>query len=146
MTRREKERELFPAIASPGRGRASTVKTKVPVAEIFGPQLKTFDAVLFVDFAWSPYRSLQIESFLPGLRDYVLSGGAFAMVGGEQSFGEGRYGETAIAEILPVAPLDGVRPVEEELRPRLTPEGRRHPVTRLAAGDSPACCLLSSKP
>jgi uncharacterized membrane protein len=108
-----------------------------PVGEIFGPQLKTFDAVLFLNFAWSPYRSLMIESFLPGIRDYVLAGGAFAMVGGEQSFGQGRYGETAIAEILPVQPLDGVPALEEEFRPRLTAEGRRHPIMRLAAGDGP---------
>jgi uncharacterized membrane protein len=117
-----------------------------PVAEIFGPQLKTFDAVLFVNFAWSPYRSLQIEGFLPGIRDYVLAGGAFAMVGGEQSFGEGRYGETPIAEILPAQPLDGSRPVEEELRPRLTAEGRRHPVMRLAAGDGPNAAAWEALP
>lgn len=117
-----------------------------PVAEIFGPQLRTFDAVLFVDFAWSPYRSLQIESYLPGIRDYVMAGGAFAMIGGEQSFGDGRYGETAIAEILPVVPLDGTRPVEEELRPRLTPEGRRHPIMRLAAGDGPNAAAWEALP
>lgn len=117
-----------------------------PVAEIFGPQLRTFDAVLFVNFAWSPYRSLQIESFLPGIRDYVLAGGAFAMVGGEQSFGEGRYGETAIAEILPVTPLDGARPVEEEFRPRLTAEGRRHPLMRLSAGDGPNAAAWEGLP
>jgi uncharacterized membrane protein len=116
-----------------------------PVAEIFGTQLKTFDAVLFVDFAWSPYRSLQIESFLPGIRDYVLAGGAFAMVGGEQSFGEGHYGETAIAEILPVASLDA-RPVEEDFRPRLTNEGRRHPLMRLAAGDGPNAAAWDALP
>jgi uncharacterized membrane protein len=117
-----------------------------PVGEIFGPQLKTFDVVLFVDFAWSPYRSLQIESFLPGIRDYVLGGGAFAMLGGEQSFGEGRYGETAIAEILPVTPLDGTRAVEDDFRPRLTPEGRRHPLTRLAAGDGPNAAAWDGLP
>jgi uncharacterized membrane protein len=117
-----------------------------PVAEIFGTQLKTFDAVLFVDFAWSPYRSLQIESYLPGIRDYVLGGGAFAMVGGEQSFGEGRYGETALAEILPVQPLDGARPSEEEFTPRPTPEGRQHPVTRLVAGDGPGAAAWETLP
>jgi len=117
-----------------------------PVAEIFGPQLKTFDAVIFENFAWSPYRSLQIESFLPGLRDYVLGGGAFAMLGGEQSFGEGRYGETALAEILPVAPLDGARPSEEDFRPRLTAEGRRHPLTRLTGGDGPNAAAWEALP
>jgi uncharacterized membrane protein len=117
-----------------------------PVGEIFGPQLKTFDAVIFQNFAWSPYRSLLIESFLPGIRDYVLSGGAFAMLGGEQSFGQGRYGETPIAEILPVQPLDGVPPLEEEFRPRLTSEGRHHPIMRLAAGDGPNDAAWSALP
>jgi uncharacterized membrane protein len=117
-----------------------------PVAEIFGPQLRTFDAVLFVNFAWSPYRSLQIEGFLPGIRDYVTGGGAFAMIGGEQSFGEGRYGETPIAEILPVATMEGARPVEDEVRPRLTPEGRRHPLMRLAAGDGPNAAAWDALP
>lgn len=107
-----------------------------PVQEIFGEQLRTFDAVLFVNFAYAPYRGLEIERFLPNVRDYVRNGGGLAMVGGEQSFGDGRYGETPLAEILPVTPLDGTRMAEGEFRPRLTLEGRRHPVTSLAPGDA----------
>jgi uncharacterized membrane protein len=108
-----------------------------PVGEIFGEQLRTFDAVLFVNFAYGPYRGLDVDRYLPNLRDYVRSGGALAMVGGEQSFGDGRYGETALAEVLPVAPLDGTTAAEGEARPRLTAEGRRHPVTALATGEGP---------
>lgn len=106
-----------------------------PVSEIFGEQLRTFDAVVFMNFAYGPYRGLEIERFLPNLRDYVRGGGALAMVGGEQSFGDGRYGETPLAEVLPVTPLDGTSEAEGDFRPRLTPEGRRHPVTALAPGD-----------
>jgi len=106
-----------------------------PVPEIFGEQLRTFDAVLFVNFAHAPYRGLEIERYLPNVRDYVRGGGGLAMVGGEQSFGDGRYGETPLAEILPVVPLDGSRMAEGEARLRLTPEGRRHPVTSLVPGD-----------
>jgi uncharacterized membrane protein len=108
-----------------------------PVSEIFGDQLRTFDAVVFVNFAYQPYRSLDIERFLPALRDYVKNGGAFAMLGGEQSFGEARYGQTALSEILPVDALDGLGIATEPLRPRLTAEGRRHPVTSLAPGEGP---------
>jgi uncharacterized membrane protein len=107
-----------------------------PVAEIFGEQLRTFDAVVFVNFAYAPYRGLEIERFLPALREYVRGGGALAMVGGEQSFGDGRYGETALAEVLPVAPMDGASMAEGELALRLTSDGKRHPVTSLAPGDA----------
>jgi uncharacterized membrane protein len=108
-----------------------------PVQEIFGEQLRTFDAVVFVNFAYAPYRGLEIERFLPNLRDYVRNGGALAMVGGEQSFGDGRYGETPLAEILPIAPIDGRAMARGEVRARLTAEGRRHPVTSLTPGDAP---------
>jgi uncharacterized membrane protein len=107
-----------------------------PVAEILGDQLRTFDAVLFVNFAFQPYRSLDIERFLPNLREYVKGGGAFAMVGGEQSFGEGRYAGTPIGEVLAVDAAEGLGSTAEPFRPRLTEEGRRHPVTRLVAGEA----------
>ncbi len=117
-----------------------------PVAEIFGSQLRTFDAVVFVDFDYRPYRSLDIERYLPNIRDYVRGGGAFAMVGGEQSFAEGRYAETPLAEILPVEAPDGLGTTAEELRPRLTAEGRRHPVTSLALGEGPNEAAWSALP
>jgi len=107
-----------------------------PVQEIFGEQLRTFDAVFFVNFAYAPYRGLEIERFLPNLREYVRGGGALAMVGGELSFGDGRYGETPLQEVLPVTSLDGAPMVSGEARARLTADGRRHPVTSLAPGDA----------
>jgi len=106
-----------------------------PVAEILGEQLHTFDAVLFVNFAYQPYRALDIERYLPNLREYVKGGGAFAMVGGDQSFGEGHYAATPLAEVLPVDPAEGLGSTAELFRPRLTAEGRRHPVTSLVAGE-----------
>lgn len=117
-----------------------------PVQEIFGPQLKTFDAVILCNFAYLPYRSLDIERFLPNLRDYVRAGGGLAMVGGEQSFGEGRYGATPLAEVLPVVPLDGGGLVEEPITPRLTPEGRRHPITALGGGEAASAALWERLP
>jgi uncharacterized membrane protein len=106
-----------------------------PVAEIFGEQLRTFDAVLFVNFAYGPYRALDIERHLPALRDWIRAGGGFAMLGGDQSFGEGRYGTSALAEVLPVEALEGLGVAAAESRARLTGDGRRHPVTALATGE-----------
>jgi uncharacterized membrane protein len=107
-----------------------------PVSEIFGEQLRTFDAVIFLDFAFQPYRSLDIERFLPNLREYVRGGGAFAMVGGDQSFSQGHYAGTPIADVLAVDPANGLGDTAEPFRPRLTAEGRRHPVTSLAPGEA----------
>lgn len=117
-----------------------------PVQEIFGPQLKTFDAVILCNFAYLPYRSLEIERFLPNLRDYVRAGGGLAMLGGEQSFGEGRYGATPLADVLPVVALDGAGLVEEQVAPRLTAEGRRHPITALGAGEAASAAAWERLP
>jgi uncharacterized membrane protein len=117
-----------------------------PVAEIFGEQLRTFDAVIFLNFAYLPYRSFDIERFLPNLRDYVRNGGAFAMVGGEQSFGEGHYAGTPVGEMLPVDAAEGLGTTAEPFRPRLTAEGRRHPVTSLVPGEGPNEAAWSALP
>jgi uncharacterized membrane protein len=117
-----------------------------PVQEIFGPQLKTFDAVVLLNFNYAPYRSLDIERFLPNLRDYVRGGGGLAMVGGEQGFGEARYGATPLAEVLPVVPLDGAGLAEEPYRPRPTAEGRRHPVTAIGAGEAATAAAWAALP
>jgi uncharacterized membrane protein len=117
-----------------------------PVNEIFGEQLRTFDAVFFVNFAWQPYRALDIERHLPGLRDWVAAGGGFAMLGGEQSFGEGRYGSSPLGAILPIEAPDGLGFSPDDTRVRLTPEGRRHPVTALATGEGANDAAWSALP
>jgi uncharacterized membrane protein len=101
-----------------------------PVDEIFDKQLASFDVVIFQDFAFKPY---QVAHYLPNIRRYVENGGAFVMIGGENSFGEGGYQASEIGDILPVEPA-GPPPSAEPFRPRLTAEGLRHPVVQLAAG------------
>lgn len=101
-----------------------------PVDEIFDKQLATFDLVIFQDFAFKPY---QVGHYLPNIRRYVENGGAFVMIGGENSFGEGGYHLSELAELLPVEPA-GPPPSVEPFRPRLTAEGQRHPVVQLVSG------------
>jgi uncharacterized membrane protein len=109
-----------------------------PTFEIFEEQLKSFDLVIFQNFNFAPYG---VEPFLPGVRDYVEEGGAIAMIGGDLSFASGGYGSTALRDVLPVelppAP-PGFPPGNNDadltvdtFRPKLTPEGRAHPVTSL---------------
>lgn len=105
-----------------------------PHAEVFDEQLASFDLLIFDNFNFKPY---ELGPYLPGLRDYVVGGGALAMVGGELSFASGLYGSTPLAEVLPVD-LTGIPPYgeaalgTERFRPKLTREGAAHPVTALS--------------
>lgn len=73
---------------------------------------------------------------LKTIGDFVSErGGGFMMLGGKKSFDEGKYGNTPIADLLPVV-LGQAQPgnsfVLEPLKFRLTAYGRSHLVTRLA--------------
>lgn len=102
-----------------------------PVRDIFHDQLHTFDLVVLQNFAWNDNAYREMPMYIAGMRDYVQGGGALVMVGGEHSFGEGHYERTELQEALPVEPT-GAPPALEPFQPRLTPEGRRHPVTAVA--------------
>ncbi|MFN2547748.1 MAG: glutamine amidotransferase [Myxococcales bacterium] len=102
-----------------------------PTQEIFQEQLKTFDLVIFQNFNHRPYRMSQ---YLDGIAAYVRDGGAFAMIGGDQSFSAGDYASTPIEEILPVTlfPPGPTALDETPVQLHLTDSGKRHPVTELA--------------
>lgn len=103
-----------------------------PTDELFREQLGSFDLVIFQNFWFEPY---DMRQYLSRVRDYVMNGGGFAMLGGDQSFGIGGYGSTELAEIVPVEMSVG-RDAQTGLdldafRPVLTSAGARHPLTRL---------------
>jgi uncharacterized membrane protein len=104
-----------------------------PYKEIFDEQLRSFDVLIFDNFNFKPY---WVEPYLPGVRAYIEAGGALAMVGGDLSFASGLYGESELRTVLPVdlsgIPSEGpASSTVDSFRPRLTPEGRSHPVTSL---------------
>ncbi|MFK7991879.1 MAG: glutamine amidotransferase [Sandaracinaceae bacterium] len=105
-----------------------------PTDELFNEHLGSFDLVVFQNFEYGPY---QMAGYLPRIRDYVMRGGSFAMVGGPISFHSGGYAGTPIAEILPVElPPSGAPESEtivtDRFAPRLTPGVERHPLLGLA--------------
>jgi uncharacterized membrane protein len=105
-----------------------------PYQEIFDEQVRSFDLLIFHNFNYKPY---WVEPYLPGVRDYIQSGGALAMIGGDLSFASGLYGESALRDVLPVdlsgIPAEGARSYStDNFKPRLTPTGRNHPVTSLS--------------
>jgi uncharacterized membrane protein len=105
-----------------------------PHREIFEEQIKSFDLLVFHNFNYGPYH---VEPYLPGVREYLESGGAVAMIGGDLSFASGGYGQSALADALPVD-LTGIPPSGERslttdtFKPRVSAEGRTHPVTSLS--------------
>jgi uncharacterized membrane protein len=129
----------------PGVGQDELSLIPFPVDEIFREQLHTFDLVIFQNFDHRPY---QMAHYLPGMAEYVRGGGAVAMLGGERSFTDGGYGETALAEALPVEllPPGAQTALDADVLPRLTAQGRRHPVTRLVPGETDNDKLWSSLP
>jgi len=100
-----------------------------PYQEIFDEQLHSFDLLIFHNFNYKPY---WVEPYLPGVREYIQSGGALAMIGGDLSFASGQYGESALRDVLPVdvagIPAEGPRAFStDSFKPRLTAAGRNHP-------------------
>lgn len=104
-----------------------------PMQEIFDTKLDTFDVVIFQNFGHAD-PSLSIAEYERNLERYVHNGGALVMIGGDSVLGEGRSNMPTLGEALPVDPAGPANP--EPFKPRLTPEGLRHPVT--AVGASPA--------
>ena len=103
-----------------------------PTDELFRQHLDSFDVVVMQDFDYAPY---QMARYLPLLRDYVLNGGGLAMIGGSLSFDGGGYGETALADVLPVrmrpTSPNGAVVVEGEFEPVPVAVQLHHPLLEL---------------
>jgi hypothetical protein len=102
-----------------------------PTQRLFTQELKNFDLIIFENFSFQFYFPW---FYLENVRKYVAEGGAFAMIGGSLAFSQGGYAETPIEDILPVT----LRQDRSDYRAStqrllLTPEGKTHPITRLAS-------------
>ena len=104
-----------------------------PYKRLFDQDLWSFDVVIFQNFDHQPYFSYDSEVLLKNLATYVEGGGALVMIGGDRSFSLGKYGQTPLADVLPVdLPQQSSGPDATPFTPVLTEEGVRHPLTRLA--------------
>ncbi|MHB8872090.1 MAG: glutamine amidotransferase [Myxococcaceae bacterium] len=131
----------------PGRQERELSLIPFPMEEIFDTKLDTFDVVVFQNFGYSD-PSLSISLYERNLERYVYNGGGFAMIGGDHAFGEGRANFPTLGLAMPVEPAGSPANLED-FRPRVTPEGLRHPVTALgggAAGTESAWSSLPSLP
>lgn len=102
-----------------------------PTDELFREHLGSFDVVIFQNFDFGPY---QMSEYLARIGEYVRRGGSFVMVGGDRSFGVGGYGNTPIADVLPVSlgnEQGAAATVLGPFQPRLVSELARHPLVAL---------------
>jgi len=101
-----------------------------PYEELFSEDLQGFDLVIFQDFWFGSFTQLPPHTFLANIADYVRGGGAFLMIGGSTSFGEGEFSGSAIDNVMPThIPAQAFHWSEFEVE--LADAGLRHPVTRL---------------
>ncbi len=70
-----------------------------PAREMFTKEIYEFDLLIYDNFSYSRFFP---RSYLTHIKKFVLKGGGFIMLGGEDSFKRGKYADTPIAEILPV--------------------------------------------
>jgi len=121
-----------------------------PTEELFTRELRTFDVVIFQNFDYRPFE-LYPQSTLVYLRNIskhvIEDGGAFVMVGGDQSFDRGRYAGTPIENVLPLElPARGGLVDERRFRARLTAAGRKHPITRIESDEAENAELWGKMP
>jgi hypothetical protein len=103
-----------------------------PTRELFQEKLDEFDLIIF-----DRYERLGIlpPIYIDNIARYVEEkGGAVLIAAGEEYASPGSIYNTPLAQVLPAEPTGEV--VEEAYRPRLTPSGERHPVTRGLEGAS----------
>jgi len=70
-----------------------------PAREMFTSKIYEFDLLIYDNFS---YERFFPKSYLTHIKNFVLKGGGFIMMGGEDSFGRGGYADTPLSEILPV--------------------------------------------
>jgi len=100
-----------------------------PVDTLFSTELKAFDLVIFDNLPFHVYLN---QKHLEAIREFVRSGGAFALIGGPNMADGGRIASAPLGEVLPV----GLSQEEDYSRGspsgvRLTSAGAVHPLTRL---------------
>jgi len=71
-----------------------------PGADLIIKQLKDFNVVIFDNFTYQRFGIY--PQHLDMLKKWVAAGGGFLMIGGENSFVQGGYANTGVAEMLPV--------------------------------------------
>lgn len=95
-----------------------------PTRELFLERIDDFDLIIFDRYR---ERGILPPEYFAAIRDYVLNGGAILVAAGPEEASVEGLNRTLLRDILPGDPTGRV--IEQPFAPRLTEDGRRHPVT-----------------
>jgi hypothetical protein len=96
-----------------------------PTRELFQVKIKEFDLIIFDCYA---NQNILPLIYYENMVRYVREGGALLVAAGPEFAGPGSLSRTPLGQVLPAQP-DG-RLVEEAFKARISPLGKRHPVSR----------------
>ncbi len=107
-------------------------------------ELFRYDGLVLGDVEASFFTHDQLQM----IADFVgQRGGGLLVLGGRSALSEGGYAGTPLADALPVALEATDRPADVvELRPELTPAGRRHPALRVSGDETSSSERWSTLP
>ncbi|MDO5642792.1 MAG: hypothetical protein Q4G26_10470 [Paracoccus sp. (in: a-proteobacteria)] len=105
---------------------------RFPTEELFLDRIHDFDLIIFDRYRM---RGILLPQYYDNIRRYVEEGGAVLVAAGPEFAGVESIARSYLGEILPGRPSG--RLIETPFTPRLTPAGRRHPVTENLPGAPP---------
>ncbi|MCJ8519382.1 hypothetical protein ABID21_002401 [Pseudorhizobium tarimense] len=96
-----------------------------PTRELFVEKIEDFDLIIFDRYT---HRNVLPILYYDYISQYVQKGGALLIAAGPEYAGESSIATTPLAQVLPAVPTGEVH--DAGFYPRLSEDGRKHPVTR----------------
>jgi hypothetical protein len=102
-----------------------------PTRELFVDKIEQFDLIIFDRYQHRDVMSLLYYDYI---NDYVQKGGALLIAAGPEYAGNMSIANTPLLSVLPATPTGNIE--EKAFYPRLSEQGKRHPVTRGLEGST----------
>ncbi|KQY34714.1 MULTISPECIES: hypothetical protein [Rhizobium/Agrobacterium group] len=103
-----------------------------PTRELFVDKIQEFDLIIFDRYQ---HRGVLPILYYDNIAQYVENGGALLIAAGPEHAGDDSIATTPLSAVLPASPTGFMN--EKAFYPRLSDEGKKHPVTRgLEGADS----------
>ncbi|MDK1490092.1 hypothetical protein QN219_08475 [Sinorhizobium sp. 7-81] len=96
-----------------------------PTRELFVDKISEFDLIIFDRYQ---HRGVLPILYYDNIAQYVQNGGALLIAAGPEHAGDDSIAATPLSAVLPASPTGAMN--EKAFFPRLSDEGKKHPVTR----------------